>query len=151
MKLKAAVISDTHGLLRPQVIDIIMDCDYILHCGDFTNELVYTDLRSLGKLIAVRGNNDRPWELDLPERLAVRLGGAEIFMVHDRADVPLSGLSADIILFGHSHRYYECVKDGVLWLNPGSCGRHRRGTDLSMAILYLEDGKYSVERIDLDE
>jgi len=149
MKVKAAVISDTHSLLRPQVIDIVMDCDYILHCGDFTNELVYTDLRSLGKLIAVRGNND--WALDLPPRLAVRLGGVEIFMVHDRCDVPRAGLTADIILFGHSHRYYEEEKDGVLWLNPGSCGRHRIGTDLSMAILTLEDGKWSVKRIDLDE
>lgn len=148
MSIRAAVISDTHGLLRPQVIDIVMECDYTLHCGDFTNELVYTDLRSLSKLIAVRGNND--WALDLPERLAVRLGGVEIFMVHDKYDVPRD-ISADIVLFGHSHRYFEEEKDGVLWLNPGSCGKHRWGTDLSMAILTLEDGKWSVERIDLDE
>ena len=151
--VRVAVISDTHGLLRREVVEALRDCTHILHAGDIVRESDLDELRLYGAIYAVRGNNDL-WQTglqDLAGVLRFRIAGVSFLMTHDRYDVPrdLSGVQA--VVYGHSHRYSEVWSDGRLWLNPGSCGRARFGGDVTMAKLRLLDGKIlDVERIDFD-
>lgn len=147
MSIRVGVISDTHGLLRPEVVETLRSCDAILHAGDVDRPQVLDPLRQIAPLYVVRGNNDRDW--NLPYSLRFSLGGFQFLMIHNKAELPKALGSPQIIVFGHSHRYFEQVIDGRLWLNPGSCGRPRFGQEISMAILELEDGAYRVEKIPL--
>lgn len=132
---QAAVISDTHGMLRNEVIQIIKGCDVILHGGDFDNKKVFEDLGRMGKLYAVRGNNDWDlWEI-LPPFLDFMLYGLHFYMVHDKDDIPERLTDIDVMIYGHSHKYEEKHEGGRLILNPGSCGRERFGLPLTMAVL----------------
>lgn len=150
-KYRVAVLSDTHGVLRDSVKEILKDCDYILHAGDFDNREIWRELDGLGVLCAVKGNNDAYWPAELPWERRFSIGGFRFFMVHDRRHVPGRLENTDFIIFGHSHRYYCQEEGGSLWLNPGSCGRPRFGGGLSMAVLELEEGGgYCVQRIDLE-
>ncbi len=137
--IRAAVLSDTHGLLRRQVVDEIQDCTHILHAGDIIREIDLDELRLYGSIYAVRGNNDL-WQeglRDLAGLLRFDIGGVKFLMTHDRRDVPrnLEGIQA--VICGHTHRYSEEWMDGRLWLNPGSCGRSRFGGEVTMAKLEL--------------
>ena len=146
-----AVLSDTHGLLRREVVAEIRDCTHILHAGDIVKETDLDELRLYGSIYAVRGNNDI-WQdglRDLAHVLRFEIAGVSFLMIHDRYDVPrnLEGIQA--VIYGHSHRYSEQWIDGRLWLNPGSCGRSRFGSDVTMAKMQLQDGKIlGVRRID---
>lgn len=152
-KMKLAVLSDTHGLLRPEVISVIAECDAVLHAGDINSQKIIDQMRAAaGKLVPlyiVRGNNDKEWAEELPHHLEFTLGGVNFYMVHNKKDVPGDPGDRQIIIFGHSHKYYEEEKDGRLYLNPGSCGKRRFHQDITMAVLELEDGKRSVKRIDI--
>ncbi len=150
--VNVAVLSDTHGWLRREVVAEIQGCTHIIHAGDIVEEMDLDELRLYGSVYAVRGNNDlwQPGLRDLAGILRFEIAGVSFLMTHDRYDVPrnLEGIQA--VIFGHSHRYSEEWKDGRLWLNPGSCGRARFGGDVTMARLKLQDGKIlSVQRIDL--
>ena len=150
-EIRAAVISDTHGLLRRSVIREIQGCGYILHAGDIIRESDLDELAVYGNLYAVRGNNDlwSPGVQDLAGMLRFQIGGVSFCMVHDRRDVPRDLTGVDAVIYGHSHRYSEEWIDGRLWLNPGSCGRARFGGDVTMARLTIRDGKITrVERIE---
>ena len=149
--VRAAVISDTHGLLRREVVAELQDCTHILHAGDIVRESDLDELRLYGNIYAVRGNNDR-WQeglRDLAGSLRFEIAGVSFFMTHDPHDVPrnLEGIQA--VICGHTHQYREERIDGRLWLNPGSCGRARFFGDVTMAKLLLQDGKIlQVQRID---
>ena len=151
--MRVAVISDTHGLLRREVVAELRDCSHILHAGDIVRESDLDELRLYGSIYAVRGNNDM-WQTGLQDLAGVlffRIAGVNFVMTHDRYDVPRNLEGVQAVVYGHSHRYSEEWTDGRLWLNPGSCGRARFGGDVTMAKLVLRDGKIrSVERIDLD-
>lgn len=146
-----AVISDTHGLLRREVVAELRDCTHIIHAGDIVQESDLDELRLYGSIYAVRGNNDL-WQRglrDLAHVLWFQIAGVSFVMTHDRYDLPrdLEGIQA--VICGHSHRYSEEWIDGRLWLNPGSCGRSRFGSDVTMAKMKLQDGKIlGVKRID---
>ena len=140
MKEKIGIISDTHGLLRPEVLEILKDCKYILHAGDVNKDEILDVLRSMGNLYVVRGNNDKDWAENLRTSLSFTIGGVKFFMVHNKKDV-----------VWHTHKYFEKMIDGRLWLNPGSCGRSRFGGEVTMAVMTVEDGKYQVEKIILAE
>ena len=151
--IREAVISDTHGLLRRSVVREVQGCACILHAGDIIHESDLDELALYGQLYAVRGNND--WWMqgvrDLAGYLRFQIGGVNFLMVHDRMDVPRDLNGVDVVVYGHSHRYSEEVKDGRLWLNPGSCGRARFGGDVTMAKITLRDGRVRrVERIDFN-
>ncbi len=152
--VNVAVISDTHGLLRRQVVAELQDCTHILHAGDIVRESDLDELRMYGSIYAVRGNNDL-WQhglQDLAQVLYFRIAGVSFVMTHDRYDLPRDLTGAQAVIFGHSHRYSEEWIDGRLWLNPGSCGRARFGGDVTMAKLKLENGKIlNVRRIDFPE
>ena len=151
--VRAAVISDTHGLLRREVVAELRDCTHIIHAGDIVRESDLDELRLYGSIYAVRGNNDlwQPGLRDLSGILQFQIAGVRFLMTHDRYDVPRNLEDVQVVIFGHSHRYSEVWSGGRLWLNPGSCGRARFGGDVTMAKLELRDGKIlSVRRIDFE-
>ncbi|MBQ6506188.1 MAG: metallophosphoesterase family protein [Clostridia bacterium] len=145
-----AVLSDSHGFLRREVVAEIQDCTHILHAGDIIRETDLDELRLYGFIYAVRGNNDL-WQdglRDLAGILRFEIGGVRFLMVHDRWDVPRNLAGVQAVIFGHTHQYSEEWRDGQLWLNPGSCGRSRFGGAVTMAKIQVQSGKIlSVRRI----
>lgn len=126
-RIKIGIISDTHGLLRTEVLDILQSCDCIFHAGDVDRPELLDTIRSLGALYVVRGNNDGYWAQNLRRSLNFTVGNVKFFMVHDRKDVAWELGDTQVVIFGHSHQYFAKEIDGRLWLNPGSCGRSRFG------------------------
>ena len=150
-EIRIAVLSDTHGMLRREVVAELQDCSHILHAGDIVKETDLDELRLYGSIYAVRGNND-VWQeglRDLAQVLRFEIGGVTFLMTHDRYDIPRNLEGVQAVIFGHSHRYSEVWQDGRLWLNPGSCGRSRFGSDVTMAKLTIRGGRITgVRRID---
>ena len=145
--IRAAVISDTHGLLREEVVQHIADCDVIIHGGDINKPEIVRQLQEMAPLYVVRGNNDKEWAEALPLFLEFQLEECRIFLVHNKKDVPRELGDTDMVIFGHSHKYFEQNIDGRIWLNPGSCGRRRFDQEISFAIVTVEGKKVNVEKI----
>ena len=101
MKEKIGIISDTHGLLRPEVLEILKDCKYILHAGDVNKDEILDVLRSMGNLYVVRGNNDKDWAENLRTSLSFTIGGVKFFMVHNKKDVAWELGDTQVVIFGH--------------------------------------------------
>ena len=138
---RIAILSDTHGLLRPQVLEHLKTADAILHAGDLDNSDILDELRDLGKdLYVVRGNNDWDWALSIRSCLTVTIDGVTFFMVHNPRDVPRPLPAADVVVCGHTHKYSAEERDGVLWLNPGSCGPRRFYQEVTMAMMEVAHG-----------
>lgn len=148
-KLTVGVVSDTHGLLRPELLAALAGSDVILHAGDIGAREVLEALGAIAPLLAVRGNVDGGWARLLPERRALELGGARVLLLHDRALVGPQPFAAAaprargerVIVFGHSHQPLAERKDGLLWFNPGSCGPRRFRLPVSLGRLVIEDGR----------
>ena len=147
--MKLAILSDTHGLLRPEVLEYLKTADAILHGGDINKQSIVDQLRQYAPLYVVRGNNDKEWAEDIPRHLTVTLGGVTFFMVHNKKEVPADLSGVDVVLFGHSHKYVQEEKDGRLWLNPGSCGPRRFHQEITMMMAQVEDGQIRVEKISI--
>ena len=147
MAKKIGIISDTHGLLRPEVLEILKTCDCILHAGDVTRPELLDELRCLASIYVVRGNNDGEWAAGIVKTLHFRIEGVEFFMTHNKKDVAWELGSTQVVIFGHTHSYFEKTIDGRLWLNPGSCGRSRFGQDITMAVMTVENDTYHVDKI----
>ena len=145
--MKLAILSDTHGLLRPQVVEHLKTADAILHGGDINKPAIVEQLQQYAPLYIVRGNNDKEWAEDIPHDLIVTLEGVTIFMVHNKKEVPADLSGVDVVVFGHSHKYVQEEKDGLLWLNPGSCGPRRFHQEITMIMVKIEDGTIQVEKI----
>ena len=145
--MKLAILSDTHGLLRPEVLERLKDVDVILHGGDINKQSIVDQLRQYAPLYVVRGNNDKEWAEAIPYYLTVTLGGVTFLLVHNKKELPadLSGVNA--VVFGHSHKYVQEEKDGLLWLNPGSCGPRRFHQEITMMLAEIADGTIRVEKI----
>ena len=152
-EVRVAVISDSHGFLRREVVAEIQDCTHIIHAGDIVKETDLDELRLYGSVYAVRGNNDlwQPGLRDLAGILRFKIAGVSFLMTHDRRDVPRDLTGVQAVICGHTHRYSEEWIDGRLWLNPGCCGRARFGGDVTMAKMRLKGGRIlKVERVDFD-
>ena len=147
MAKKIGIISDTHGLLRPQVMEILKTCDCILHGGDINKPEILDELRPLASIYAVRGNNDREWAEWLAKTLRFTIEGVEFFMTHNKKDVDWELGSAQVVVFGHTHRYFEKEIDGRLWINSGSCGKRRFDHEITMAVMQVENGNYQMEKV----
>lgn len=145
--MKIAILSDTHGLLRPQVVEHLKNADAILHGGDINRQSIVDELRRYAPLYIVRGNNDKEWAEAIPHDLTVTLGGVTFYMVHNKKEAAADLTGVDVVVFGHSHRYLQEDKDGVLWLNPGSCGPRRFHQEITMMMAEVTDGKITVEKI----
>jgi uncharacterized protein len=143
--LFVGVISDTHGLLRPEAVDALRGCDLILHAGDIGRPIVIEELSSICPVHCVRGNVDTgPWADDLPRQLTLQLEGIRLLLVHDLADAD-DLASADIVVFGHSHRPLvkrEALDTGALrtklLFNPGSAGPRRFSLPVSVGRLTVD-------------
>lgn len=146
-KIKMGIISDTHGLLREEVKERLKDCTYIFHAGDVDRPEILDELRTMGFLYVVRGNNDGYWAQNLRRSLNFSVGNVKFFMVHDRKDAAWELGDTQVVIFGHSHKYFCQEIDGRLWLNPGSCGRNRFGGEVTMAVMTVENGSWEVEKI----
>ena len=145
--MKLAILSDTHGLLRPEVTEHLKTADAILHGGDINRQSIVDELRQYAPLYIVRGNNDKEWAEHIPHHLTVTLGGVSFYMVHNKKEVPVDLSGIDAVVFGHSHKYFQEEKDGLLWLNPGSCGPRRFHQEITMMTAEAEDGKIRVEKV----
>lgn len=144
---RIAVLSDTHGLLRPEVLSAISGCDAIIHGGDINKPEIIERLQEIAPVYVVRGNNDKEWAEHIPATLTFQIEDCRFFLVHNKKEVPkiLTGINA--VIFGHSHKYFEQTIDGRLWLNPGSCGKRRFDQQITLAILTVDGSALSVERI----
>ena len=147
--MRLAILSDTHGLLRPQVVEYLKTADAILHGGDINKPAIVEQLQQFAPLYIVRGNNDKEWAEDIPHDLTVTLEGITFFMVHNKKEVPADLSGVDVVVFGHSHKYVQEEKDGILWLNPGSCGPRRFHQEITMMMAELAGGKIQVEKINI--
>lgn len=151
--MKVLVMSDTHGLLRPEVKNLLGQCDAVIHAGDFHTQNIIDEIQTSVQtgvsLYLVRGNNDGEWAAHLPTHLEFILDGIKFCVVHDKKDLPQNLKDCQAVIFGHSHRYLEERKEGRLYLNPGSCGRQRFRLDLTLAFLCLRNGEIAVERVGL--
>ena len=145
--MKLAILSDTHGLLRPEVAEHLKTADAILHGGDVNKPGIVDQLERYAPLYVVRGNNDKEWAEQIPHDLTITLGGVTFYMVHNKKEVPADLTGIDAVVFGHSHKYLLEEKDGVLWLNPGSCGPRRFHQEITMMMAEAKDGKLQVEKI----
>ena len=150
-KIKMGIISDTHGLLREEVKERLKDCTYIFHAGDVDRPEILDELRTMGFLYVVRGNNDGYWAQNLRRSLNFSVGNVKFFMVHDIKDAAWELGDTQVVIFGHSHKYFCQEIDGRLWLNPGSCGRSRFGGEVTMAVMTVENGSWEVEKIVLQK
>ena len=145
--MKLAILSDTHGLLRPEVLEQLKTVDAILHGGDINKQSIVEQLEQYAPLYVVRGNNDREWAEAIPHDLTVTLGGVTFYMVHNKKELPADLYGVDVVVFGHSHKYVQEEKDGLLWLNPGSCGPRRFHQEITMMMVEVADGNIRVEKI----
>ena len=145
--MKLAILSDTHGLLRPEVVEHLKNADVILHGGDINKQSIVDQLQQYAPLYMVRGNNDKEWAEYIPHDLTVTLDGVTFAMVHNKKELPGDLTGVDVVVFGHSHKYVQEEKDGILWLNPGSCGPRRFHQEITMMTAEIIDGKFQVEKI----
>ncbi len=148
MAMKVLVMSDTHGVVRPDVREYLKNCDCIVHAGDFADEETLDDISQYARLYSVRGNNDW-WSTRLQRANSFQIEGVRFFLVHDIASLPHRLSDIDVVIYGHSHRYYYGTRYGVTFLNPGSCGRRRFGGGLSLAMMRIDGRNFSVEKIEL--
>lgn len=148
---KIAVLSDTHGLLRPEVREILTGCEVILHGGDINSRKILDELKEIAPVYVVRGNNDKEWAEKLPVEMEFTLFGLHIYMVHNKKHRKQNLDGVDLFVYGHSHKYEEKKEGGIFLLNPGSCGPRRFGQPVTMALLKAEEntGIFQVEKIDL--
>lgn len=134
------VVSDTHGLVRPELLAALAGVSHVIHAGDVGSPEVLAALGQIAPVTAVRGNNDRgPWARALPETCTVTLHGVRIHVIHDRkelGEVP----DVAVVVAGHSHRPGAAEHDGVLFLNPGSAGPRRFTLPVTMARLAAARG-----------
>jgi len=139
--LRIGVISDTHGLLRPEARAFLQGCDHIVHGGDIGDPSVLRELRTLAPVTAVRGNNDKgAWAEALPDAEFLQIGELFVYVVHDLAqlDIEPKAAGVSIVVSGHSHRPLIEDRDGVTYVNPGSAGPRRFKLPVSVAEVVME-------------
>ncbi|MCC6990655.1 MAG: metallophosphoesterase family protein [Acidobacteria bacterium] len=150
--MTVGVISDTHGLLRPEAVAALQGSDLILHAGDVGPATILEELRAIAPTSAVRGNVDTAiWATALPLTDVIPAGGLDLYMLHDRAALDLDPAAAGFaaVIFGHSHRPSAELRNGVLYLNPGSAGPRRFTLPVSVARLTIDGGRVTHEIIEL--
>lgn len=147
MAQRIAVLSDTHGLLRPEVTAAVTGCDAIIHGGDINKQAILDRLKEIAPVYVVRGNNDKEWAEYIPVTLTFQIEGCRFFLVHNKKEVPKDLTGIDAVIFGHSHKYFQQAIDGRLWLNPGSCGKRRFDQEITFAVLTVDGASLSVEKV----
>ena len=146
------VISDTHGLLRPEAVELLRGSEHIIHAGDIGAPEIIPALEKIAPVTAIRGNVDtQAWARKFAETEVVELGGVFLYVIHDVNAIDLNPKAAGFaaVISGHSHKPKQEVKDGVLYFNPGSAGPRRFKLPISVGRLVIVDGKISAEILEI--
>ncbi|WP_222909816.1 metallophosphoesterase family protein [Pseudomonas sp. DNDY-54] len=150
--MRIGVISDTHGLLRPEAIAALQGCERIIHAGDIGKPQVLDALRALAPLEVICGNVDSgDWAAAIPEHLDLHIDGLRIHVTHDVKTMVIDPVAeqVDVVIAGHSHQPKIEEVEGVLYINPGSAGRRRFKLPISLALLDIEDGQPRAQLVTL--
>jgi putative phosphoesterase len=150
---RIGLISDTHGLLRQEALQVLRGSELIIHAGDVGKPEILEELRKIAPVVAVRGNVDtEPWAQALPETAVAEAGAATIYVLHDVNALDLNPAASGfrIVVSGHSHKPGKTERDGVLYLNPGSAGPRRFQLPVTVARLNLEEEPLNPEFVDLE-
>ncbi len=150
--MKVGLISDTHGLLRPQALQALQGCDLLIHAGDIGKASVLEALSAIAPLTVVRGNNDRDdaWASAVPYSAVLQAGPVAIYVTHIPADVPTplpDGIQ--VVVVGHTHKPLIQQRGDVLFVNPGSAGPRRFKLPISLALLHIDEQGLRAEVIEL--
>jgi putative phosphoesterase len=146
------VISDTHGLLRPEAVDALRGVDRIIHAGDIGAPEVLSALAAVAPVTAVRGNNDRaPWASTVAHTQVVDADGVLIYVIHDVAELDVDPAAGGfgVVVAGHSHQPLNEQRGGVLWFNPGSAGPRRFKLPIALGRLTIDAGRVSGDIVTL--
>jgi len=146
------VISDTHGLLRPEAVAALRAADHIIHAGDIGDPAILERLSKIAAVTAVRGNVDRePWAETIPETNVLEVDGVSIYVLHilENLDLKAKAAGIDAVIYGHSHVPKQEMKDGVLYFNPGSAGPSRFQLPVTVGKLIVQSGEIRAELIQL--
>lgn len=146
--MNIGLISDTHGLLRPEALAALRGSELILHAGDIGDPAILQQLRALAPLVAVRGNNDvDDWATAIAETETIEAAGQRLYLLHDLKTLPMDPARAGIaaVISGHSHRPHIERRDGVLYVNPGSAGPRRFSLPVAVARLQIGDAGLDAE------
>ena len=152
-QIRVGVISDTHGLIRPEAVEALRGVGHLIHAGDIGSPAVLDALRELAPVTAVRGNVDRgEWARALPETAVVELGGLLLYVIHDLHELDLDPRAAGFtaVISGHSHQPRREWREGVLYFNPGSAGPRRFRLPVAVGLLAIEDEVVSAEILGLE-
>jgi putative phosphoesterase len=152
MEKLIGVISDTHGLLRPEAVEALRGVELIRHAGDVGSSSVLETLTGIAPVVAVRGNNDKgPWAEKLPQWEVAEVGAVNIYMIHDVKEIDLKPAAAgfQVVVSGHSHKPSVEERQGVLYVNPGSAGPRRFSLPVSVARLKVSGDAVAAEVIEL--
>jgi putative phosphoesterase len=150
---RIGLISDTHGLLRPEAVAFLRGSDFIVHAGDIGHAAVLEELASIAPVTAVRGNNDTgPWAETVREVEALQVEQVFIYVVHNIAELDLDPVAAGfhVVVSGHSHKPSVRARDGVLYVNPGSSGRRRFKLPVALAELIVNGNSVRARVVELD-
>jgi uncharacterized protein len=146
------VISDTHGLLRPEAIELLRGSEHIIHAGDIGAPEIIPELRKIAPVTAIRGNVDtQAWAQGFAETEVVELGGLHIYVIHDANAIDLNPKAAGFaaVISGHSHQPKQEIKNRVLYFNPGSAGPRRFKLPISVGRMEIVDGKVSAAILEI--
>jgi putative phosphoesterase len=151
MTTVVGVISDTHGLVRPEAKTVLESCDMIVHAGDIGTPEVLNELRMIAPLTAIRGNIDK-WATGMPDSEVVEMEGRYLYILHDVKELDLDPRAAgfDVVISGHSHKPNITEDDGVLYLNPGSAGPRRFTLPVALALLEVSGEQLDAKIVELD-
>jgi len=150
--IRVGLISDTHGLLRPQAVAALQGSDFIVHGGDIGDAGILDALAAIAPLTVVRGNNDREaWAGAIPETAVLQLGGVQLLAIHDLSELSgdLAGEGVRVVVSGHSHKPKVEERDGVLYVNPGSAGPRRFKLPIAVAELIVDRDTVSARIVEL--
>lgn len=150
--LRVGLISDTHGLLRPEALHAMRGSDYIVHAGDIGDPAILQALQRIAPVTAVRGNNDRGAGYSgIAETEVLQAGETLIYVIHDLAELDLDPAAAEfqVVVSGHSHKPSSRERDGVLYVNPGSAGPRRFSLPIAAALLHIRGRSVEAELLDL--
>lgn len=149
---RVGLISDTHGLLRPEARSFLRGCEHIVHGGDVGTAAILEELALLAPVTAVRGNNDSgPWAESLRPTSVLSVGEIRIYVIHDLAGIDIDPASAgvQVVVSGHSHRPAIAERGGVLYVNPGSAGRRRFSLPIAVGELMIDGGRATARIVEL--
>jgi len=150
--LRVGLVSDTHGLLRPEARAFLIGCDYIVHGGDVGDPKILEDLAAMAPLIAVRGNNDSaPWAARLRQTELMRVGNIFVYVIHDlgQLDIDPRAAGVRVVVSGHSHKPSVEERDGILYVNPGSCGPRRFKLPISIGEIVVSGSAVNARIVNL--